>query len=275
VSRVSLGVALAAVCALVALAAAQPVIATSRVLAERTDAQVFIVLDTSRSMLAAAGPDGATRFDRSLTMAQGLADRLPEIPVGLASMTDRMLPHLFPTTNRRVLAATLQKTLDVESPGPSTFYSTRATSFDAIAAAPSLNYFLPSAKKRVLVVFTDGETRPVEEDLAAAFRRQPKVETVFVRLWDADERIYLAGIPEAGYAPDRESAGELERVAALVGGRVLAEGQTQELANAVADLLGSGPTIDREHEGRRRALMPYFTLAALVPLGFVLLRRNL
>jgi hypothetical protein len=274
VSRVSLGLALAAVCGLVALAAAQPVIATNRVLAERTDAQVFLVLDTSRSMLASAKPGAATRFDRSRVIAQELAERLPEIPVGLASMTDRLLPHLFPTTDRRQLAATAQKTLAIESPGPSTFYSTRATTFGALAAAPTLNYFPPSVRKRVLVVFTDGETRPLEEDLASAFRRKPRVETIFVRLWAADERIYLTGVAEVGYAPDPESAAELARVASLVGGRVLAEGESEKLVQAVRDLLGSGPTIDREHEGRRRALMPYVTLAALLPLGFVLLRRN-
>ena len=31
----------------------------------------------------------------------------------------------------------------------------------------------------------------------------------------------------------------------------------------------------RRREGRRFASMPYITLAALLPLGFVLLRRNL
>jgi hypothetical protein len=32
---------------------------------------------------------------------------------------------------------------------------------------------------------------------------------------------------------------------------------------------------DRRHEGGRFALMPYITLAAFLPLGFVLFRRNL
>jgi hypothetical protein len=43
----------------------------------------------------------------------------------------------------------------------------------------------------------------------------------------------------------------------------------------VADLVGDGPTTTREHEGKRRALMPWITLATVVPLEFVLLRRNL
>ncbi|MBA3401747.1 MAG: VWA domain-containing protein, partial [Actinobacteria bacterium] len=184
-SRLSLVAALAAVCGLVALAAAQPVLATTREVRERTDAQVFIVIDTSRSMLASEGPGASTRFDRAREIAQELAGQLTEVPVGVASMTDALLPHLFPTTDRQVLQATLGKTLDIESPGPSTFFSTRATTYDALEAAPTLNYFPPAVKKRVLVVFSDGESRPLERDLATAFDREPKIETVFVRLWDA------------------------------------------------------------------------------------------
>lgn len=274
-SRLWASAAIVAVCGLVALAAAQPVVATNRVLEERTDAQVFIVLDTSRSMLASSEPKAPTRFDRSRVLAQELAERLPEVPVGIASLTDRLLPHLFPTTDRRVLAATMQKTLNIESPGPSTFYSARATTYDTLKAAPTLNYFPPAVKKRVLVVFTDGETRPLEEDLAAAYRRKPKVETIFVRLWARDERIYLTGVPEVGYEPDSSSEATLARIATLVSGRVVEEAAAGGLAKDVTNLIGSGPTIDREHEGRRRALMPWITLAAILPLAFVLLRRNL
>lgn len=274
-SRVSLVAALAGICGLVALAAAQPVIATTREQRERTDAQVFLVVDTSRSMLASARPGAPTRFDRARDIGQRLADNLPDVPVGVASMTDGLLPHLFPTTDRQVLAATLGKTLDIESPGPSTFYSSRATTYDALQAAPTLNYFPPAAKKRVLVVLTDGETRPLETDLASAFRRTPRVETVFVRLWNTDERIYLTGVAEFGYSADSRSEAALARVASAVGGRVVPEGDIGELRRVVADLLGSGPTLDRRHEGNRLALMPWLTLVAFVPLGYVLARRNL
>lgn len=275
-SRLWVPAAVVAVCGLVALAAVQPVVATNRVLEERTDAQVFIVLDTSRSMLASSEPGAPTRFERSRVLAQDVAELVPQVPVGIASMTDRLLPHLFPTTDRRVLAATMQKTLNIESPGPSTFYSARATTFDALKAAPTLNYFPPAVTKRVLVVFTDGETRPLEEDLAAAFSKKPRVETIFVRLWEQDERIYLTGVAEVGYEPDSSSEATLARIAISVGGRVVEEegAPAAELAGMVEEVIGSGPTIDREHEGRRRALMPWITLAALLPLGFVLVRRN-
>jgi von Willebrand factor type A domain len=274
-ARVAHAVALTALCALLALAAAQPVVTTSRTLTERTDAQVFFVLDTSRSMLASASPEAPTRFDRSRDVAQALADRLPEVPIGIASFTDRVLPHLFPTVDRGLFTATLQKTMRVESPGPSVFYAaSRATSYEALGDLPSRNYFTPATTRRVVVLFTDGESRPVGGSLAAAFEKKPQVEVVFVRLWDARERINITGVPEAEYTPDPGSEAELGRVAASIGGVVMGEGERSRLAQVVGDLLGTGPTRARENEGTRRSLMPWVALAAALPLGFILLRRN-
>jgi hypothetical protein len=273
-SQLTFVFALGAVCSLVAAAAAQPVVATTRELRERTDAQVFVVLDSSRSMLASAEPGAPTRFDRAREIARGLAQQLPEVPVGLASMTDRLLPHLFPTTDRRVVSETLGRSMAVESPPASSFYTTQATALDALASVRGLNYFPRAVTKRVLVVLTDGETRPVEEDLAGAFGRAPKIETVFVHVWGPEERIYLTGVAELGYKPDTESRAALGRVASLVDGRVLSETEAGDLDAAVVALLGSGPTRDRRHEGDRLALMPWITLAAFFPLGIVLRRRN-
>ncbi len=56
--------------------------------------------------------------------------------------------------------------------------------------------------------------------------------------------------------------------------RIVQESEAGSLPQVVGDLIGTGPTIDREHEGRRRALMPWITLAAVFPLGFILFRRN-
>jgi von Willebrand factor type A domain len=275
-SRAAHAVALVALCALLALAAAQPVVTTSRTVTERTEAQVFLVLDTSRSMLASAGPEQPTRFERSRDLAQGLADELPEVPVGLASFTDRVLPHLFPTVDRGLFAATLQKTMGVESPGPAIFYvGARATWYDALGGIPTRNYFTPATTRRVVVVFTDGETRPAAGSLPGAFEKKPKVEVVFVRVWDAGERITVTGVPEVGYTADPGSEADLSRVAASIGAVVVGESETARLADVVLDHLGTGPTRARENEGTRRSLMPWVALAAALPLAFVLLRRNL
>ncbi|MGH3132480.1 MAG: VWA domain-containing protein [Gaiellaceae bacterium] len=275
-SHISLLAALVAVCGLLGLAAAQPVVATTRTLPERTDAQVFVVLDTSRSMYASARSGAPTRFERARAIAVALRDELPDVPVGIASMTDGVLPHLFPTTDRRVFIATIEDSIDIERPPP-ILTRTLATSLEGLSSVPTANYFAPAAKKRVLVVLSDGESQPLDDPGAFedAFRKQPQIETIFVRLWDEDERIYLTGVAEVGYEPDQASGELVESVASLIEGQVLEESESRKLGGIVAGLLGDGPTIGREHEGRRRALMPWITLLVVVPLGYVLVRRNL
>lgn len=271
--RSALVAAVALVPLLLALAATQPVLEDAQAQTERTDAEIFVVLDTSRSMLAAAESGAATRFERARRLALRLHGSLPAVPLGLASMTDRTLPHLFPTTDSRVIAATLQDTMAVDRP-PAARYAPLATSLNGLAAIPRTNFFTPTAQRRVLVVLTDGEADEVDPALARAFRREPRIEVLFVRLWDSAERIYETGVPEAGYRPDPSLRSRLDQASALIGGRVLAGDDSAPLVTAVRDSIGSGPTRRRELEGERLALMPYLTLAVLFPLALVLWRRN-
>ena len=274
-SGLSLVLALAAVPALAGLAAAQPVIERSESVRERTDAEVFVLMDISRSMLASARPASPIRFERAREAALRLAGALPSVPVGVASFTDRSLPHLFPTTDRRVLQATLGEAIDVERPPAGLFFTERATTFDVLAAFPRYDYFSPSARRQLLVVLTDGEGRELQEDLAGPFRETPRIQTIFIRFWTADERIYETGVPEEAYEPDPASGGQLAQVASLVGGRVFEEASVADAIAAARRALGTGPTRERVLEGGRRALMPWLTLATALPLGFVLRRRNL
>jgi hypothetical protein len=274
-SLVPLAAALAAVPCLLALAAMQPIVETTRTIDERTDAEVFVVADVSRSMLASARPGSPTRLERVQAQAEELRERLPGVPVGILSLTDRVLPHLFPTADDGVFRSTIEKSIGIERPPPALFFSTRATQLNSLAAIPERDFFSPSARKRVLVVYTDGESQPVDEELTRAFARKPRLETLFVHVWDGGERIYETGVPERGYTPDPASAALLHRAGELTGGRVFAESDADDAASTTRQRLGEGPTRERVLEGERRALMPYATMLALLPLGFVLLRRNL
>ena len=97
-------------------------------------------MDTSRSMLAADGPEGATRFDRSVEAASAIRDRIPQVRSGIVSMTDRLLPHVLPTTDRRVFETTLRRSIGVELPPPAFTYSTtrRTTTSSPASPAPVL-----------------------------------------------------------------------------------------------------------------------------------------
>lgn len=274
-ARLPLVLSFAAVPALLGLAAAQPVLESQRVRPERTDAEVFVVLDSSRSMLASARAGAPSRFERSRDLALQLSEALPTVPVGLASMTDRVLPHVFPTTDSRVVSAALREAMGIERPGPTvSFASTPTTTLDSLAAVPRLNYFSPKTRRRVLVVLTDGETRSLEQDLSRPFRRRPAIQTLFVRFWSANERIYESGVAEDAYQPIQRSGAGLQQVARQVAGRVFSEQEPAAVIAAAREAVGTGPTKDRIIEGERRALMPWVTLAAFLPLGLVLLRRN-
>ncbi|MBD0338039.1 MAG: VWA domain-containing protein [Thermoleophilia bacterium] len=272
-ARLTLLLALAGVPVLLGLAAAQPVLESDRQRVERTDAEVWVVLDTSRSMLASARAGSPTRFARARELTLRLAEGLPEVPLGLTSMTDRILPHVFPTTDTRVVAEALSESMGIERPGPTvSLSSVPTTTLDSLAAIPRLNYFSPTARKRLLVVLTDAETRPLEQDLSGPYAREPRIATLLVRVGEPGEEVYTAGVAEDAYEPPGGADAALERIASQVEGRVLA---ADELVAAAGEALGIGPTRQRIIEGERRALMPWVALAAFLPLGVVLLRRNL
>ncbi|HET7744160.1 MAG TPA: VWA domain-containing protein, partial [Gaiellaceae bacterium] len=252
-------VALAAVPCLLGVAATQPVIETNRTMPERTDAQAFVVMDISRSMLASKSPGSADRLDRARHIAEKVADELPDLPIGLAGFTDRVLPYLFPTTDRRVIDATLEDAVDIEQPPPSDVYTNEATNLNALASVAQLNYFTPAAKKRVVIVMTDGESQPVESSLGPPFQKPPRVETIYVKIGDGGERIYTGGIPEAAYKPSSQAGADLARAASLTGGKVFDESQVGQIVGAVRNAIGQGPTVQKRHEGGRRPLMPYIT----------------
>jgi hypothetical protein len=265
--------ALIAVPAFVGLAAAQPVLDRSTPVRERADAEVFFVLDTSRSMLAAAGLDEPTRLDRAKETAIEVRERLAGVPAGLASLTDRTLPYLFPTVDARSFRATLARTVCVECPAPQFYGATLATDLSALATVGRLSYFSAAARKRLLVVLTDGESQPVKATLAAALEKA-RIRTIFVHVWGADESIFVTSEPEPQYRPDPSSERALAQAAELVGGAVFAEDEVDGAVARARRELGDGPTRDRSQRDLL-ALMPYATLAAMLPLGIVLRRRNL
>jgi hypothetical protein len=73
----------------------------------------------------------------------------------------------------------------------------------------------------------------------------------------------------------RKAAETLAAAATAVEGRVLEEGGVSGTAAAVRSAVGTGPTTPRRTEENRQALMPYVALLTIIPLGFVLYRRNL
>ena len=112
-------VALVLLPALVGIAAAQPIVVHKTFLSERADAEAFFVLDTSLSMNARPAPGEPSRLQRAKREALRLRNRLTDVPVGIASMTDRTLPELMPTTDPALFSRTLAASVGIDSPPPS------------------------------------------------------------------------------------------------------------------------------------------------------------
>jgi von Willebrand factor type A domain len=261
--------------ALLGFAAAQPVFEWTSDQRVRTDAEAFIVLDVSRSMLAQRDTETPMRIERAKIAAARLRASLPDVPVGIASITDRVLPHLFPSSDERVFEATLERAIGIERPPPRSSFATGATSLNALATLRGLRYYTPRSQKRLAIVLTDGESQPVANArLGGLFRRDPAIDVLFVQFWNEDERVFARGVPEPQYRPDPSARPALDRLAASSQGAVYTEAQLEAAARKARDFLGSGPTVVEGEEAGQLALAPYLAAAALLPFGLLLWRRD-
>lgn len=264
-SRRPRAVAEVVVVALLAFAAMQPALRTRASLRARTDAQAFVVLDTSRSMAAAPSPAGESRLTKAKRIAIGLAAQLGNLPVGLATFTDRVLPNLFPTADRAAFDNVVRAT-SIEGPPPHDV-NTVATTFDALASLGTQGFFPDSVRKRAVVLVTDGESRPFDPSAVAASLAGHGIAFAIVRVGDAGDRIYRPnGTPEVNYRPD--PAGAAASVAQLTA--AVHEPVGVDPATVVERALGHGPTRVVGVTSRTRTLAPIPALLALVPLLAIL-----
>jgi von Willebrand factor type A domain len=268
-------VALAAVVLVLGLAAAQPAWASRATQVVRTDAQVLFVVDTSESMGASSGAQGRTRLERAKAEAKRLRAAIPEIPAGVATLTDRVLPALLPVPDPPAFDATLAQAITIGQPPPREL-NDRATNFEALAGVPASNYFAPSARKRVIVLLTDGETVPYDFGaVRQALREGPGTGLVVIRVWKQGEGIYApSGKADPNYRADPQSEATVEQLADATDGRAFGEGRTADAARALRSMLETGPTRSLGRTEQTHPLGPYVALLALAPLAFVFRARR-
>jgi hypothetical protein len=266
--------AVVAIVGLLALAAARPALTRTEPVSQRRDAQAFVAFDISRSMLASRGPRQPTRFARAIDFALHFRELVGEVPVGVVSFTDRPLPHLFPTIDQQTFALVLKRALGIERPPPQQ-RETVATNFGRLAQFGAANYFSPRARRRLVVVLTDGESSLFDSRIVSYALRSHHIRLVLVRFWRRDERIYDAlGRMERGYVPSNTSQPELTSLAALAGGSpIYSERDLDAVVARARAVLGDGPKVTVGRRPRPLPLAPYLVLAAAAPLGFLLARR--
>jgi hypothetical protein len=272
---VTTAVALAILPALVAVAATQPVVIHKRTLTERSDAQVFLVFDTSLSMSARGGPQDPTRLSRAKQEARALIPQLGDIPVGIATMTDRVLPSLMPTTNSGIAVRTVDQSVSIDEPPPSLQYPGRATTLESLVPIAGDHLFPPRVRHPILIIFTDGEEQRLPPFTSFdTLAQQVTIPPLFVHVWAPTDHIYEHGRIDPRYVPDPTSTRGLTQFAADTRGRVFPEGDLRGLLGAIHREAGSKPATTTTLGYARVALGPWFLLAGVVPLGFLLYRRN-
>jgi hypothetical protein len=257
-SRVLHAGLLAGIVVLLALAAMQPALRSHSTLRARTDAQVFVVLDTSRSMAAASSPDAPTRLARAKSIALRLGAELGDVPLGVATFTDRVLPDLFPTADHAAFDSTVES-VGIEDPPPRDVNPV-ATTFDALAALGTQGFFPGSIRKRVALLVTDGESAPFDPATVASALDRGGVRLAVIRVGGGGERVWDPdGKPEAAYHAD--PGGARRSVANL--DQALGERPGTDPLGFARSALGSGPTHAVASEPRTRTLAPLAVLLAL------------
>ena len=267
-------VALVALAVLVGTAAAQPVLVDDGEAPTRDDAELIAVLDVSRSMLATPAAGAPTRFDRARSLARRVRASVPDVPAGVASISDRALPHLFPTPSSGSFAVVLDRALAVGRPLPR-IGGGLATTMEPLVAVASRGYFTDGVARRVAVVFTDGELLPIDtqrfrEGLAEA----PPVDVVFVRLGTPNERVFRANGRAEGYRADPQLGAQLDVVADAIGAPVVTESEPARVEQLVREATGTGIVHTVRERRSTVALAPLVLVGSLVPLAVLVRRRN-
>lgn len=258
---------------LVGIGAAQPILEQTREHSARSDVQAFLLLDTSRSMLAASAPGEETRYDRAEAAARRFRESLPGLPIGIASLTDRVLPLVFPSANPDTFERVLSNSIAVDKPASRAADNTRASALDATAVVPDRNFFR-GTRRRLVLILTDAETQRLHPQRLQAQFVGSGIDTILVRIGRPTERIFG---PDGGvepYVPDPGSAAAANEYVAAVGGRAFGEDELDEAIGAARDTIGTGRTTLQIEASDVRPLGPYVFLAALLPLSFLLWRRN-
>jgi hypothetical protein len=187
-----------------------------------------------------------------------------DVPSGLAGLTDRVLPYLFPTVDDASFDETLRRSVRIESPPPQQV-ATNATSFGALAALSRDGFFDRGAVRRTCVVVTDGETKSYSQaTVARALGGARGCRLLVVRVGGASDRVYVGGRAEPGYAPDPAAAAKTQELADGSGGRSYDENSAAASISALRADAEAGPVKRAPAEASRRSLSLFAGLLALV-----------
>jgi hypothetical protein len=241
----------------------------------------MFVVDVSRSMRASAASGEPTRLAHARDVVATIHASVGDVPSGIAGMTDRLLPYLFPTADPETFDQVLRRSVLPEAPPPGET-NTVATTFDALPAVGADGFYDRTAKQRACVFVTDGEARtgdpgatdtglkPVSSgrlggppsegalggapdagagggggvaSVGGALGGPKGCALVVVRVGGPSDRIFgAAGAVEGQYRPDGAADDKVRQLAEAAGGRSFDAGSIDAAVQAVRDTVETGPS---------------------------------
>ena len=158
----------------------------------RTDAAALYVLDTSLSMRAAAPRTRPTASRRRAASRSPCRPRCPTSPPASPRSPTASCPTCSRQPKTAAFASTVTDAVAINAPPPRD-ENTRATTFAALGEAAAPGFFPKAATRRVLIVVTDGESRPFDAaGLAQTLASRPATKLVAIRV-GRFRRPHLAG----------------------------------------------------------------------------------
>ena len=254
-------VGLIALAALVAATAAQPAVRATDSTPVRSDAELFLTFDVSRSMQASSAPGDVVRLERARALGR-------EVHAALRRRSDgRRDAHepddAAPLSDRRRTGRDRRdRPLRCGSCSPSRQRSPRPVRahWPRSALPADRSYYNPSARKRVLVVFSDLDSDFFSLEGTLRLLRQQRIEPFLVRVAAPGERIFdAAGRPNAYVSESTVTIDGLRRA----GWHAFEEDESARLVTEIRSYLGRGPVGASGLVESQRSLAPWLALAAL------------
>ena len=209
----------------------------------RDDAEVIVVLDTSRSMLAQTGPRSRDPLRAGNEAALRFRAAFEDVPVGIASFTDRVLPHLFPSSDEEVFVATLSRSLGIERPPPHGAFVSIATRLAALGVDRQPPLLPPDRPQAARLRDHRRRERPVLRRGSGRVPPTAGVETIFLHVWNGDERVFDGNQPEPQYSPDPRSRAHPRPAADDARRPRLLRERARRSDRGGAEALGEGTTV--------------------------------
>jgi hypothetical protein len=186
---------------------------------------------------------------------------LRDVPTGVATLTNQMMPLLFPTGDERGVSAVIDHSLKLMQPPPAALTAARASQLGALTLAADRSYFNPGLRKRVLVVLSDLDTDFFSLDGTLKLLRRHRIEPFLIRVAAPGEQIFdNHGRPESYTSVSTVSVRSLRSA----GWHAYEEGQTRQVIADIRSYLGTGTTRPSGVIETQRSLARLAALGALL-----------